>query len=122
MADTTTTLATVEFHGAHLVTTLVDGVPHVALRPICEAVGLDWNGQYQRLMRHAVLAPTVCMTHTVDPCHPRHPGMHQPGASHPRPARPRPPARDRDPAAPARLMCRFRRERRGRASPSLVRL
>ena len=64
MADTTT-LATVEFHGAHLVTTLVDGVPHVALRPICEAVGLDWNGQYQRLMRHAVLAPTVCMTHTV---------------------------------------------------------
>ena len=64
MADTTT-LATVEFHGAHLVTTLVDGEPHVALRPICEAVGLGWNGQYERLMRHAVLAPTIRMTRTV---------------------------------------------------------
>lgn len=64
MADTTT-LATVEFHGAHLVTTLADGVPHVALRPVCEAIGLDWQGQHARLMRHPVLASTVSMTKTV---------------------------------------------------------
>lgn len=62
---TATTLAAVEFHGATLVTTLVDGVPHVALRPVCEAIGLDWNGQYQRIGRDPVLSSTVVVTTTV---------------------------------------------------------
>ena len=54
---------------------------------------------------------------------PRHaPTRCIPPPAQPAPAPRRPPARDRDPAAPARLMCRFRRERRGRASPSPVRL
>lgn len=34
-------------------------------RPICEAIGLDWQGQHARLMRHPVLASTVSMTKTV---------------------------------------------------------
>lgn len=66
MADTTsTTLAAVEFHGATLVTTLVDGVPHVALKPLAEAIGLDWNGQYQRATRDPVLSSVMCVTHTT---------------------------------------------------------
>lgn len=66
MAETTaTTLAAVEFHGATLVTTLVDGVPSVALRPVCEAIGLDWAAQYQRIGRDPVLSSTVVVTTTV---------------------------------------------------------
>ena len=61
MADTTT-IATVEFHGAQLVTTIVNGVPHVALRPICEAIGLDWEGQRARIGRHPILGSVAFMT------------------------------------------------------------
>jgi len=66
MAETTaTTLAAVEFHGATLVTTLVDGVPHVALRPVCEAIGLDWDAQRKRVMRDPVLSSTTVMMTAV---------------------------------------------------------
>lgn len=40
-----------------------DGEAHVALKPICENMGIDFNGQYQRLKR--VEWTTMCMTHTV---------------------------------------------------------
>lgn len=63
--NTTTTLAAVEFHGATLVTTLVDGIPHVALRPLCEAIGLDWSAQTRRVSRDAVMASTVAVMATV---------------------------------------------------------
>ena len=61
----TTTLATVEFHGARLITTLIEGEPHVALRPICEAIGLDWAGQFSRIKRDPVLSSTVGVMPTV---------------------------------------------------------
>lgn len=60
--NTTTTLAAVEFHGATLVTTLVDGVPHVALKPLAEAIGLDWDAQRKRVMRDPVLSSVAVMT------------------------------------------------------------
>ena len=63
--STTTTLATVEFHGARLITTLIDGEPHVAMRPICEAIGLDWAGQFSRIKRDPVLTSTVGVMPTV---------------------------------------------------------
>ena len=66
MAETTaTTLAAVEFHGATLVTTLVDGVPHVALRPLCDAIGIDWQGQHKRLSSHPILSSVVSVTETT---------------------------------------------------------
>lgn len=34
----------------------------VALRPVCEALGLDFSGQQQRLQRQSWAV--VCMTHT----------------------------------------------------------
>ena len=57
--------ALVPFHG-HQLLTIKDGETiRVAMRPICEAIGLDWSGQLQRINRHPVLGPTVGMTPTV---------------------------------------------------------
>lgn len=52
-------LVTVDFHGQSLVAVLIDGKPHVALRPIVENIGLDWAAQYTRINRHQVLKSTV---------------------------------------------------------------
>lgn len=55
-------LTPVEFHGATLATTIINGAPCVALRPICEAIGLDWASQLQRIKRHAVLSSCMVIT------------------------------------------------------------
>lgn len=57
----------VKFHGATLITIDINGVAHVALRPICEAIGLDWTAQYDRIKRHPVLATCVVVTTTQLP-------------------------------------------------------
>lgn len=62
---TSTTLAAVEFHGATLVTTLVDGVPHVALKPVCSAIGIDWEAQHKRISGHPILSSTISVTEIV---------------------------------------------------------
>jgi prophage antirepressor-like protein len=48
---TATALVPVQFHGQTLVTTQHNGEPHVAMRPIVEAMGLDWQAQLQRIKR-----------------------------------------------------------------------
>lgn len=58
----TNALTPVTFNGASLFTTLINGVPHVALKPIVEAIGLDWKSQYSRLIRHPVLSKGVVIT------------------------------------------------------------
>lgn len=55
----------VEFRGSKIETVEVGGQPHVALKPIVEGMGLDWNGQFQRIKRDAVLGATMCVTHMV---------------------------------------------------------
>lgn len=52
----------VEFRGSKIETVEVGGQPHVALKPIVEGMGLDWNGQFQRIKRDAVLATCMCVT------------------------------------------------------------
>ena len=42
--------------------TTADGT-YVALRPVCETLGLDFSGQAQRLQRQSWAV--VCMTHTT---------------------------------------------------------
>jgi P22_AR N-terminal domain len=45
-----TQLETIDFHGSQLyVATTPDGQRWVAVRPICEAIGVDWTGQHHRL-------------------------------------------------------------------------
>lgn len=39
--------------------------PYVAMKPICENIGLDWNGQFQRIKRDEVLNSTMCVIHMV---------------------------------------------------------
>lgn len=60
-----TALTPVEFHGATLVTTIINGAPYVAIRPIAEALNLDWAAQFSRIKRHPVLSSTVVITATV---------------------------------------------------------
>jgi len=46
----------VEFYGEQLVTAKSDeGVEFVAMKPLCENLGLDWSAQRQRLLRDEVL-------------------------------------------------------------------
>lgn len=61
----TNAIISVPFHNDTLTATLVNSVPYVAIKPICEKLGIDWNGQYQRILRHPVLKSTMCMIHTV---------------------------------------------------------
>lgn len=54
------TLVTVEFHGQSLVAVLIDGQPYVAMKPICENIGLQWEAQLKRIKRNPVLE--TCMS------------------------------------------------------------
>lgn len=40
-----------------------DNKPYVAMKPICENIGLDWNGQFQRIKRNQILSQGMCMIH-----------------------------------------------------------
>jgi hypothetical protein len=47
----------VDFYGDQLLAAQdADATIWVPVRPICEALGLDWPSQYQRMQRDAVLA------------------------------------------------------------------
>lgn len=59
MSNLQTTL--VPFHGHELITVKDGGIVRVAMKPICEALGLDWKSQHSRIQRNPVLAPTMVM-------------------------------------------------------------
>lgn len=59
----TTQAIAVQFHDQSLTTAIIDSIPHVAMKPICENIGLQWEGQFQRIKRHPVLSQVMCMTH-----------------------------------------------------------
>jgi hypothetical protein len=46
----------VDFYGEELMIALAGEVSYVALRPICDYLGLDWSAQYRRVQRDGVLA------------------------------------------------------------------
>lgn len=51
----------IQFHDQSLSAILVDSIPHVALKPICENIGIDWEAQRQKINRHPVLSSVACM-------------------------------------------------------------
>jgi hypothetical protein len=55
----------VEFRGASIPTVEIKGEPHVALKPVVEAMGLDWEGQHKRAKGDLVLSPTISVTEMV---------------------------------------------------------
>lgn len=58
------TLVTVDFHGQSLVAVLIDGQPYVAMKPICENIGLQWNGQFERIKRNPIMNEGIRVTRT----------------------------------------------------------
>ncbi len=58
-------LVSVQFNNQSLLATMVNDVPYIALKPICENLGIDWEGQRQKIARHPVLSSTACMITAV---------------------------------------------------------
>lgn len=54
-------LVRVDFHGDALWAAREGDDVFVAVRPICEAIGVDWEGQRQRIRRDAILSEGACM-------------------------------------------------------------
>lgn len=50
------THATVDFHGHSLIVITAGDQRLVAMRPVCEGIGLAWNGQLERIKRDEVLS------------------------------------------------------------------
>lgn len=63
----TTTIDTVEFLGKALTLITTDTQRLVAMRPICEGIGLDWKAQLDRIKRDEVLSTSVVMMTTQLP-------------------------------------------------------
>lgn len=56
-----TNLAIIDFHGDELVAVENDNGKYVALKSICENLGLGWGSQYNRIKRNPVLNEAVFM-------------------------------------------------------------
>lgn len=55
-------LMPVKFHGATLSLVNHNSKPYVAIKPICEALTLDWSAQRQRMLRNPVLHQGMVIT------------------------------------------------------------
>ncbi|MBB3142831.1 phage antirepressor N-terminal domain-containing protein [Halomonas organivorans] len=67
MTAITASPVSVEFHGTAIPTFSVEGVVRVAMKPICDTIGLAWHGQHERIKRHAVLKTCVRVIRTQLP-------------------------------------------------------
>lgn len=56
---------TISFNNQSLITIEQNGVHYVAMKPICENIGIDWRAQRQRIVRDEVLCSTVVIITTV---------------------------------------------------------
>lgn len=55
----------VNFHDQSLITLQKDNVAYVAMKSVCDNIGLDWEAQRQRISRDEVLNSTACMIKAV---------------------------------------------------------
>ena len=53
---------TIPFHGSNFCTVEQNGIPHVAIKPVCEHIGLDWHSQRKRIHRNDVLNSVAVIT------------------------------------------------------------
>lgn len=58
-------IVTVDFHGQSIIASAIDGKPYVALKPLVENIGLQWEAQYKRLQRNPVLKSTMSVMDMV---------------------------------------------------------
>ena len=54
----------ISFHGQTVPVFTRNNQHYVAMKPICENIGLDWKAQYDRIKRHAVLSEGMVMITT----------------------------------------------------------
>jgi P22_AR N-terminal domain len=59
--DMAVQLSTVDFHGQVLEMVSQGGKPYVPIKPICVNLGVDWEGQRQRILRDSVLYEGACI-------------------------------------------------------------
>ncbi len=59
MSNLKTTI--VPFHEHELITVKDGGIIRVVMKPICEALGLQWQAQYNRIQRNPVLSTCISM-------------------------------------------------------------
>ena len=52
-------VARVPFHGMDILTIKENDEIYVAMRDVCNGLGVDWSAQRQRIMRHEVLSTCV---------------------------------------------------------------
>lgn len=57
-------IISLDFHGKSLITLEHNNQPYVAMKPIVEAIGLDWKSQHSRIQRHPVLSTCMVMMTT----------------------------------------------------------
>lgn len=58
-------ISTVSFHGQNLSVIPLNNQLFVAIKPVCENIGVPWEGQRQRIKRDEVLNSTACMIQVV---------------------------------------------------------
>ena len=46
-----TKLETIQFHNQSLIVLNHENKPYIAIKPICENIGLDWEAQRQRIKK-----------------------------------------------------------------------
>ena len=56
-----TQLETIQFHNQQLIVLNHENKPYIAMKPVCENIGLDWEAQRQRIKRHHVLSKGAFM-------------------------------------------------------------
>ncbi|QTA84860.1 phage antirepressor N-terminal domain-containing protein [Desulfonema magnum] len=57
--------ATVDFYGHTLITVRHNNAEYVAMKPVCEGMGLDWEAQRQLIERDQVLRQVTCKIQVV---------------------------------------------------------
>lgn len=57
-------LVSVPFNGEVVVAAVIDGKPYVPMKPICNNLGLAWNGQFERIQRNEVMSKGIRVIRT----------------------------------------------------------
>lgn len=55
-------ICNIPFHQDILIAVIHNGQPHAAMKPICDSIGIDWEGQRQRINRDEVLSEATFIT------------------------------------------------------------
>ena len=58
-------IQTINFNNQQLLTVEKDGIRYVAVKPICENLGLDWASQFTKIKSNEILEPTIVFITTV---------------------------------------------------------